>query len=140
MKKHALSFLALLLVAGPVAANCFGTATLKTCTDDSGNTYTVQRLGNTTFVDGYNAQTGSQWSQNTQRVGNISYTTGNDADGNSWSQTTQRLGNTTYQYGYDSDGNSFNGTIQRSSSSTIYSGTDSSGNSYYKTCTAYGCF
>lgn len=129
-----------ILALGNAHAACYGTGSYKTCTDDSGNSYNVQQYGNTTTVDGYNASTGSTWSQSTQRIGNSAYTNGYDAQGNSWSQNSQTYGNTTYQSGYDSDGNSYNGSIQRSGNSVIYSGTDSDGNSYYKTCNEYGCY
>lgn len=121
-------------------ADCYGSERYKTCTDQNGNSYTVQKYGNSTQVQGYNYETGNSWSQSTNRVGNSSYTTGYDAEGNSWSQNTRRIGNTTYQDGYDSDGNSYNGTIRSNGSSRTYQGIDSDGNYYHKTCTAYGCY
>jgi hypothetical protein len=33
-------------------ASCVGGPTLQTCTDGSGNSYTVNRMGNTTTVNG----------------------------------------------------------------------------------------
>lgn len=129
-----------MFAAGTANAKCYGSGSYKTCTDDQGNSYTVRQQGSTTHVDGYNYQTGSSWSQSTQRTGNTSRTTGYDADGNSWSQSSRTSGNTTYQSGYDSNGNAYNGTIRRSGNSVNYSGTDSNGNYYNKTCTAYGCY
>lgn len=139
---RALPLLAIMLLVAPgvTSAACYGSASYKTCTDDQGNSYSVQKSGNQTRVQGYNYQTGSSWSQSTQRIGNSSYTTGYDADGNSWNSNSRTIGNTTYQSGTDSDGNYFNNTIRRSGSSTNYSGYDSNGNSHNKTCTAYGCY
>jgi hypothetical protein len=105
----------LLFVAGFANASCFGSGAFTTCNDASGNSYNVQRYGNTTNMQGYNAGTGSSWTQNSQTYGN----------------TTQIQGN--------SNGNSWNQTIQTMPGMTTYSGTDSRGNSFYKTCTAYGC-
>ncbi len=97
-------------------ANCYGNGNFKTCNDTSGNTYNVQRYGNTTYTQGSNASTGSNWTQNSQTYGNTTYHNGNTANGNSWNGTSSTYGGTTY-----------------------HNGTDSRGNSYNKTCTAYGC-
>lgn len=96
---------------------CYGTSSYRTCTDKSGNTYTTQRIGDSSFTDGSNPVTGSNWSQSTQHIGDSSFTTGYDADGNSWNSTTQTIGDTTFQNGTDSEGNSFS-----------------------RTCTEYGCY
>jgi len=140
MKAVHIGCAALLAVSGHAYAGCVGTSTYKTCTDSTGNTYTTQRIGNSSYTSGYNAQTGSSWNQSSQRIGNSSYTTGRDASGNSWNSTTQRIGNSTHQYGTDSNGNSFSGQSQKIGTSTHYSGRDSQGNSYSKTCNAYGCY
>lgn len=108
--------LALLATISAAQANCFGSPGFQTCTDASGNSYTVNKLGNTTLMNGYNAQTGSNWNQTTQQLGNTTIHNGTAADGSSWNGTTQRLGNT-----------------------TIHSGTDSRGNSFNKVCNQYGC-
>lgn len=97
-------------------AACYGTGSYQTCTDNSGNSYNVSRYGNQTQVNGYNAGTGSSWSQNSTTVGNTTFHNGTAANGNSWNGTTQSYGGI-----------------------TTHSGTDSRGNYYNKTCTAYGC-
>lgn len=125
---------------GQASAACYGSSTFKTCTDQSGNTYNVQRIGNTTQVNGYNSATGSNWNQSSQRIGNSTFTTGTDSDGNSWNQNSQKLGDTTIQSGYDSNGRSYNGTVRKVGNSVNYSGTDSNGNYYNKTCNEYGCY
>lgn len=113
--KAALTTLALL--AG-IAANaaCYGSGAFQTCTDNSGNTYNVQRYGNTTEVQGSNASTGSNWSQQTQTYGNTTYHQGIAGNGQGWNGTSQTIGNTTY-----------------------HNGVDSRGNIYNKVCDSYGC-
>jgi len=122
------------------AQQCYGSSSYRTCTTSDGSTYTTQRIGNSSYTNGYNSQTGLSWNQSTQRIGNSSYTTGTDANGNSWNSNSQRIGNTTYQSGYDSNGNSYNGQVRKIGNSTNYSGTDSNGNYYNKTCNQYGCY
>jgi len=112
--------IALIVLASATAfaanASCFGSSNIYSCNDQNGNTYNVQKFGNTTNMQGYNASTGSTWSQNSQTYGNSTFIQGN-SNGNSWNQT-----------------------IQTMPGMTTYSGTDSSGNSFHKTCTAYGCY
>ncbi|AMO36653.1 hypothetical protein [Thauera humireducens] len=93
-------------LVGPAAAACVGSGSLRTCMDDSGNTYTVQRLGNTTYVDGSNPN-GSRWSQESTTIGNTTFHNGTAADGGSWNGTTTRIGNTVINSGTDSDGNPY---------------------------------
>lgn len=114
---HILSIAVLALASNTVMASCYGTGTYQTCTDDSGNTYSVNRLGNNTYMEGRNPQTGSTWSQETYRSGNTSNTYGRDANGNSWSSSTYKNGNSTTTYG-----------------------TDSNGRSFTRTCNQFGCF
>jgi hypothetical protein len=97
-------------------ASCFGSGSMQTCTDSSGNSYNVQRYGNTTSVQGYNANTGSTWSQTSNTYGNTTSTYGSAANGNTWNSTTYSTPGMTQQYG-----------------------TDSNGRSFQRTCTQYGC-
>jgi hypothetical protein len=99
----------------PLSAACLGSGSLQTCYDNSGNSYSVQRFGNQTNVNGYNAQTGSTWSQHTTTMGNTTFHNG-VTNGNSWNMTDQRLGNT-----------------------RMYSGTNSGGRSFFYTCNQFGC-
>ncbi|WP_353433134.1 hypothetical protein [Polynucleobacter sp. MWH-UH23A] len=83
-------------------ANCYGTANSYNCYDSqSGNSYNVQKYGNTTQMQGYNANTGNSWSQNSNTYGNQTYTQGTASNGNSWNQTTTPNA----VYGTDSRGN-----------------------------------
>lgn len=94
-------------LASPSLASCFGSGTMQTCTDDSGNSYTTQRFGNQSITNGYNANTGSNWSQNSITSGNNTFTNGTAANGNPWSATETRMGNSRSISGVDSRGNSF---------------------------------
>ena len=111
-----------LLVAAALAApmlagaSCFGTGNFQSCTDASGNSYSVQRYGNTTYTQGYNGSTG-----------------------NSWNQTSSTYGNTTYHNGVAGNGNSWSGTSSTYGGTTTHQGIDSRGNFYNRTCNAYGC-
>ncbi|HCW18799.1 MAG TPA: hypothetical protein DHL02_12785 [Achromobacter sp.] len=97
----------------PAMAECMGTDALSTCFDDNGNSYLVQRMGNMTFVDGTNPQTGSAWSQTSQTLGNMTIHNGTAADGNTWNSTTQTFGDQTFTYGTDSRGNTFSNTCNQ---------------------------
>ena len=108
--------IALALAAPAAFAGCFGTGSFKTCMDDRGNTYNVQRYGNTTHLDGYNS------------------------NGSHWSQDSNTIGDTTYHNGYSAEGQNWNGTSTRIGDSTFHSGTDSGGNYYQSTCNDYGCY
>lgn len=108
--KHMLLALTLSLVASPAYSSCFGTHSFSNCNDDSGNTYTVRRYGNSTDMNGYNFNTGSSWSQNSRSIGNSTYTNGYDSDGNSWNMQQRTIGNRTYYSGTDSGGNFFSGS------------------------------
>jgi hypothetical protein len=98
---------ALNLSAGTANAVCYGSGSFSNCYDSAGNSYTVQRFGNQTVMNGYNAETGSTWSQNSTTLGNTTLHTG-ETNGNSWNMTDQRMGNMRSIYGTDSRGNSFN--------------------------------
>jgi hypothetical protein len=116
MKKAIISitFLLASLVAN---ASCIGSDAYKTCTDSSGNSYNVQRYGNTTNVQGTNAENGSSWNQTSSTYGNTTQTNGTAANGQSWNSTTISSPGMTQQFGTDSQGNSFS-----------------------KTCTQFGCY
>jgi hypothetical protein len=115
--KNLIVAIAILATPFVVNAGCFGSEAFKTCTDDSGNTYNVQKFGGTTNVQGTNSQTGSAWSQTSNTFGNTTQTYGNAANGSTWNSTTIASPGMTQQFGTDSKGDSFN-----------------------KTCTQAGCF
>lgn len=108
---------ALLLFSAHASATCVGSGSFSSCYDaQSGNSYTINRMGNTTYMQGSNPN-GSNWSQNSTTMGNTTFHNGQAANGSSWNGTTTRIGST-----------------------TIHSGTDSRGNSYSRTCMGGVCF
>lgn len=115
MKKF---FVAATLAAlyGVASAQCAGSASSYSCYDATGNSYMVNKIGNTTMVTGSNAATGSLWSQQSSRIGNSTFTTG-QTNGRTWNETTTSTGSSTTSYGSNSRGQLF-----------------------MKTCTAAGCF
>lgn len=98
-------------------ASCIGSSTMYTCNEQDGSSYRVNKIGGTTYLNGSNSQTGSNWTQ-----------------------TSRSIGNTTYQSGTDSDGNMWNQTIRSNGGNVTYQGQDSNGNFYTKTCNQFGCF
>lgn len=94
-------------LSGPALAGCIGTGSLKTCYGSNGNNYTVSRIGSTTYVNGYNAYTGSSWSQQSTTFGNTTYHNGL-TNGRSWNMTQQRIGSGNSFFGTNSSGKSFN--------------------------------
>lgn len=61
MMKRLILAMAFVTAAGAAHASCFGSGSIKTCSDSSGNSYTVQQIGNTTYTNGFNSNTGSSW-------------------------------------------------------------------------------
>lgn len=117
-----LKVLVVLSVSAPAfvlaQTQCFGGENFKTCTDYStGNSYQINKWGNTTQVYGRNPRTGSNWSETSQTFGNQTFRRGTAADGSTWNQTIMTTPGMTQMYG-----------------------TDSKGNSFSKTCTQFGCF
>jgi hypothetical protein len=101
----------LAVLSSTVSAQCYGTGAFKNCYDSkSGNSYTIQKFGNQTQMNGYNAGTGSSWSQNSTTIGNTTFNNGRAANGNSWNSTETRIGNRAFGSGTDSNGKSFNYT------------------------------
>lgn len=92
MKKFVVFLLATAFVAPAVHATCVGSQALSNCWDDNGNNYTVQRMGNMTYVDGSNSRTGSQWSETVQHYGDTAYINGTDKRGRSWSEVCTSAG------------------------------------------------
>ncbi len=74
-------------------SDCYGSSSYYTCYDyNSGNTYDISKIGNTTYLEGYNSSTGSRWSQESTTIGNTVYHDGTRADGSSWSTTCNSYG------------------------------------------------
>ena len=74
-------------------ASCYGTDTFQNCDDNSGNSYTINRFGDTTMMTGGNAQTGSSGSQNSTTLGDTTFHNDRASNDNSWNSADQRLEN-----------------------------------------------
>jgi hypothetical protein len=103
-----------LTLAPQAEAACFGSGAFQNCYDSSGNSYTVQRYGNTTNVYGSNPNTGSTWNESVRKFGNTTYYNGT-TNGRSWNMQQNNIGGT-----------------------TLYNGTNSSGQPFSYVCTQYG--
>ena len=105
MQKFIISILILVISTTSGFAQCYGTDTYSTCYDyNSGNSYSINRFGDSTYMNGWNSNTGSTWSQNSRTFGDTTYMNGYSSDGGYWSSTITPYG----IFGYDSDGNYFN--------------------------------
>lgn len=116
MGKLLLAAIAALAFSGSALAqsNCYGSGSYQTCYDtQSGNNYNIQRYGNTTSVQGSNAQTGSTWNQTSNTIGNTTYHNGQSSSGNSWNGTSTQINGTTYNQGTDSRGNPYSSTCNQ---------------------------
>ncbi len=111
-----LTVFAALTLCSAADAACYGSGSSYSCNDSNGNSYNVQRYGNTTTMQGSNPSTGSHWNQSSQTYGNTTYQHGT-TNGQNWSQTIQTMPGT-----------------------TTYSGTNSQGQPFRRTCTAAGCY
>ena len=74
--RNLLKVLVVLSVSAPAfvlaQTQCFGGENFKTCTDYStGNSYQINKWGNTTQVYGRNPRTGSDWSETSQTFGDV---------------------------------------------------------------------
>lgn len=98
---------AMVLWAGGAWAGCVGSTSIKTCTDGLGNAYTIQRLGDVTFVTGFNERTGEGFSEAARRFGDIVVTGGEDG-GRTSTSTWSKVGpNMHARSGTDPDGRRF---------------------------------
>ena len=95
----------LIAIASPniASAACYGSYGFSSCYDSSGNSYSVYRIGNSSYMSGFNTNTGSSWSQNSTTIGGSTYHSGISSNGNPWSMT--QTGNSIF--GIDSSGNFF---------------------------------
>lgn len=59
-------------------STCISCPSLQACTGQSGNSYSVDRLGGLTAVSGYNGQTGSSWRETASTRGNTTTINGTD--------------------------------------------------------------
>jgi len=69
MKRAVVATLRLLLSSAGYA-QCVDTGAFQSCTDNKGNSYTVNHIGNSTYTQDRNSRTGSSWNQNSMTIGN----------------------------------------------------------------------
>ena len=116
MRRHFVAVALTLFFCGNAGAACVGRWDAYTCYDHWGNSYNIQRLGNATIMQGNNAYTGGQWSQQIHTFGNVTQIQG-ETNGNRWNETIIDYGN-----GFRSR-----------------QGTDSQGRRFSILCGPYGC-
>jgi hypothetical protein len=109
------SYAAIVGTLTPSFAICVGSGLNQYCSDHSGNTYAVQRFGRQYYINGFNAKTGTTWSQTLTSVGGTTFYKGMTND-DSWNLTDQHLGGT-----------------------RVLSYKDSTGQTWTYTCTPAGC-
>lgn len=107
MRTAILAFVFAMAASSAAQAACTGTRAFSTCYDDSGNSYTVMRYGSTTQMDGYNSRTGTSWSQTSFTYGSFTDHTGYTSNGGHWQMTQQRIGNISYYTGTNAQGEYF---------------------------------
>jgi hypothetical protein len=121
LKRIALNLCIVLTACAPAAAfaDCSGSPAFQNCTDNSRDSYTVQRFGNTTPVTGDVAPIGGfgNQTQASKTNGGTTFISGRAADGASWNETITDYGNGT----------------------RTISGIDGQGIVYNRYCTSYGC-
>lgn len=113
MKRFVIGIAAGLLAASAAQASCYGSASMRSCADASGNNYTVQRFGGSTYMQGSNPRTGSTWSQQSHSFGGSTNIYGSDSAGRAWNSTITRGAGTVHQYGTDASGRAFSRTCGR---------------------------
>ena len=96
--------IATIFAVNAASATCYGTVTFQNCDDNSGNSYTINRFGDTTMMTGGNAQTGSSGSQNSTTLGDNTFHNDRASTSNLWNSTPQRLGDSRH----DKQGSSSN--------------------------------
>lgn len=94
------------ILSGSAFATCYGAGSVRVCSDSSGNNYTSQRIGNSTYTTG-TSRSGSSWSQDSTTIGSTTFHNGRAADGGSWNGTTTRIGDSSFTSGTNANGEPF---------------------------------
>ena len=79
----------------PTPASCTRTANLLACVDVEGNAYSVNTVGNTLYLRGFEKNGQRYWAQTNSRFGQMTFFTGIASDGEAWVGYTRRVGWTT---------------------------------------------
>ena len=108
-----------LLMAGhasaqlPALASCTRSANLLACIDAEGNAYSVNTVGNTLYLRGFEKIGQRYWAQTNSRFGQLTFFTGVASDGEAWVGYTRRVGWTTINRFSSSGGSSAKFTCSR---------------------------
>ena len=116
--KSALIMLSLLVAADamaqvPTLAKCTRSANLLACVDAQGNAYSVNTVGNTLYLRGFETAGKRYWAQTNSRYGQLTFFTGIASDGEAWVGYNRRVGWTTINRFSSSGGSSARFTCSR---------------------------
>lgn len=97
----------------PSLANCTRSANLLACVDADGNAYSVNTVGNTLYLRGFERAGKRYWAQTNSRYGQLTFFTGIASDGEAWVGYNRRVGWTTLNRFSSSGGSSAKFTCSR---------------------------
>ena len=97
----------------PALASCTRSANLLACVDADGNAYSVNTVGNTIYLRGFEKNGKRYWAQTNSRFGQMTFFTGIASDGEAWVGYTRRVGWTTINRFSSSGGSSAKFTCRR---------------------------
>ena len=90
----------------PSLANCTRSANLLACVDADGNAYSVNTVGSTIYLRGFEVAGNRYWAQTNSRYGQLTFFTGIASDGEAWVGYNRRVGWTTINRFSSSGGSS----------------------------------
>ncbi len=79
----------------PSLAKCTRSANLLSCVDGDGNAYSVNTVGSTIYLRGFEVAGKRYWAQTNSRYGQLTFFTGLASDGEAWVGYNRRVGWTT---------------------------------------------
>ncbi|CAI8951073.1 Glutamine synthetase [Pseudomonas sp. IT-P253] len=97
----------------PNLATCTRSASLLACMDADGNAYSVNTVGSTIYLRGFERVGKRYWAQTNSRYGQLTFFTGIASDGEAWVGYTRRVGWTTINRFSSSGGSSAKFTCSR---------------------------
>ncbi|MGY2187153.1 hypothetical protein D3C81_413130 [compost metagenome] len=97
----------------PTLANCTRSANLLACVDGEGNAYSVNTVGSTIYLRGFEVNGKRYWAQTNSRYGQLTFSTGIASDGEAWVGYNRRVGWTTINRFSSSGGSSAKFTCSR---------------------------
>jgi hypothetical protein len=97
----------------PNLATCTRSANLLACVDADGNAYSVNTVGSTIYLRGFERVGKRYWAQTNSRYGQLTFFTGIASDGEAWVGYNRRVGWTTINRFSSSGGSSARFTCSR---------------------------